>query len=325
MLAVLIGKLCLGLLVLAFSADRFVLGCVTIAQHRHWSPLLVGSVLMGVATTIPEILVSVMALMHGHIGISLGNALGSYITNIGLVLGICALVKPLKINANLFKQELPILTSTLLLTIILLLDRYLGKLDAIILLMVLIGLIVFVIRVFRQEKNQACYAYLQDQTAPMPLIYGLLWFIVGLVALLWSSSILVNSASALASWLGVGDLVIGLTIVAVGTSLPEMVTSIMCVRRGQYDMAFGNVIGSNVLGILAVVALPGLFAPGMIDANIVWRDCTAMLLITILMWVFAYNGGTKQAVISRLEGGVLFLFFLSYLMLVVIQSQPIKA
>ena len=306
-----------SLLILALSADRFVSGAVAISTRMHWSPLLVGTVLVGFATTFPEMLVSFVALTHHHVGLSLGNALGSYIANIGMVLGCTACVRELRINAELFRRELPILTMTLLLAVLLLLDQFLGRLDGVILLLTLTGLLIWIIRSMRRETASSVYADLKvSERTHQPFWRSMGLTVLSLIGLLISAHFLVDAASDIAHFLGVSDLVIGLTIVAVGTSLPELVTSLMCLRHGQDDMAVGNIIGSNIFGILGVVAIPALLAPGQIDSNILWRDCTAMILITLALWVFIYNGMPRQAVIKRWEGMCLLLLFLGYMFVV---------
>jgi len=304
-------KLIVGLVLLAWGADIFVNSAIAIARYKKWSASLVGGVLLGCATTLPEMLVSLFAIIHKNVGLSLGNAVGSYMANIGMVLGGVAIIKPLKVNAALLKRDLPIMTFSVLLLTILLLDYYLGRFDGAVLLFCLACLVFMVYKNPHASVDDSVYHLENISTDFNKSSFFML--VLGFLMLIKSSEIVVNSAAAIANFYQVSDLTIGLTIVAVGTSLPEFVTSLCCALRKEYAMAIGNVFGSNIFGILGVVAIPGLFAPGKVDYLLVWRDCIFMLGITSFLWLLVYRCILSDFFINRLYGVLLVVLFSLYL------------
>ena len=302
--AVLVG---LGLLI--WSADRFVDGASATASHLGMSPMLIGLTIVAFGTSAPEMLVSTMAALDHAPGLAIGNAIGSNIANIALVLGATALVSPMPIKGNLVRLELPILTLATLGAGILLLDYYLDIIDSALLLL---GLVVCLYLFKRYQQD-----HVEDKIQPlanMSLKLGIIWLIVGLVLLALGSRILVGGAIYIATDLGVSKMIIGLTIIAIGTSLPELAASIMSARKGQHGIALGNIIGSNIFNLLGVMAIPALINPVVIEADALWRDYGLMLLLTLFMLALGFKarrGGT----ISRLMGSLLLLIYVMYMLL----------
>ncbi|MEG9499946.1 calcium/sodium antiporter [Mannheimia indoligenes] len=312
-LAAIIG----GLIVLVWSADRFVDGAASAARHFGMTPLLIGIVIIGFGTSAPEMIVSASSALSGSPGIALGNAYGSNITNIALILGLTALIKPLMVNSEVLKKELPILMAVTLLSAYLLYDADVTLLDAIILLTVFAVYMVWTVITAMKSKNDALAIDVDaelESSSEMSLGKSILWLIIGLVLLVVSSQFLVWGAVEVAKFFGVSDLVIGLTIVAVGTSLPELASSIAAARKGEVDLALGNIIGSNLFNTLAVVGIAGAIEPMQAAAEVFSRDIVIMSALTFLLFVFGLNiyrrpeGGR----INRLEGFILFAAYVAY-------------
>ncbi len=180
------------------------------------------------------------------------------------------------------------------------------------------------IKTIRSEKTSKIYSKLEvNSTILHSLQYDLMMFVLSLSGLVLSAHFLIEAAAQLAHYFGVSDLVIGLTVVAIGTSLPELVTSLMCMKHGQDDMALGNVIGSNVLGVLGVIAIPALLSPGPVEFSVIWRDCVAMLFMTLALWVFIYNDISKASMIKRWEGAVLLMLFMIYIGVTIIATPNV--
>jgi cation:H+ antiporter len=303
----------IGLGVLSWSADKFVYGASALAKNFGVSPMMIGLTIVAMGSSAPEIVVSATASFNGNPNTAVGNALGSNITNIALVLGLTALFKPLLVSSTTLKRELPVLLIVTLIAVYFLSDNVLSQIEGV----TLITLFVLVLAVmawlsFRVDKNDPLIAETEDEIPNnVPTKSAIMWVVVGLIMLPLSAHFLVESAVYMARFFGVSDLVIGLTIIALGTSLPELAASIAGVRKGEDDLALGNIIGSNIFNILAVLAMPGLIIPGILDANASTRDSYVMLGLTILLFIFCFNlRGTRQ--INRYEGGVLVLAFLTY-------------
>ncbi|MEJ2130144.1 MAG: calcium/sodium antiporter [Gammaproteobacteria bacterium] len=301
-----------GFVTLVWSADRFVNGSAVTAKNLGMSKLLIGLTVVALGTSVPEILVALAATVAGNPLLAIGNALGSNIANIGLVLGITALVAPLPFAPGVLRSELPWLMGATLAALIVLFDLEVGPWDSVFLL---IGLGLILLRLLREQKKHP--ELIDDSLAELEEIpdvstrLGLFWLLSGLVVLLASAEVLVWAAVAIAETLGVSELIIGLTIVAVGTSLPELAATIGSALKGHPDIAIGNVVGSNILNILAVLAVPGLITTTSLHAAVLWRDYGMMLALTLLLVLFAYGMGSR-ALITKFEGGVLVLSWLGY-------------
>ncbi|MGR9073505.1 MAG: calcium/sodium antiporter [Gammaproteobacteria bacterium] len=302
-----------GLALLIFSADRFVAGTASIARGMGVSPLTIGLTIVGLGTSAPEILVSAISSWTGNAGLAVGNAVGSNIANIGLILGVTALVAPVAVHSKILRRELPVLLLTSVACYLLGFDG-LGMTDAIILFS---GLVVFLWWLVRSalsdRNNDALNTDLEQEFAvSLPLGKSSFFMGMGLLGLLLSSRLVVWSAVNIASSCGVSDLVIGLTIVALGTSLPELATSVMSVLKKENDLAVGNIIGSNMFNLLTVYSLPGLIAPGRLADSVISRDFPVMLAFTGIIFVSGYGFVAKEGSIGRLEGLGLLLFYCGY-------------
>ncbi len=310
------GALLLGFIGLIWSADRFVDGSAAIARNLGVSPLIVGLTIVSLGTSAPEILVSVNAAFSGAGELAIGNALGSNLANVGLVLGVTALFGTLPVQKNVLLHELPILLGVTIVAGWFLSDGRLGRTESAILLGLLLPILWYLVWVKR--KTQAPEALLAGNELPqLSQRAALLRFIVGLAVLVLSARILVWGATALAGYAGVSPLVIGLTVVAVGTSLPELAASVMSAMRGHHDIALGNVIGSNIFNLLAVMSIPSLIHPLNLDANVFYRDYLAMagitllLALTLLMSLRRVQAGHTPG-INRWHGGLFLLCYTFY-------------
>ena len=280
-----------GLVILSWSADRFVYGASALAKNIGISPMMIGLTIVAMGSSAPEIVVSAIASANGNMNTAVGNALGSNITNIALVLGITALVKPLLVSSTTLKRELPALLIISLIAIGFMFDGELKSYEGIILL----GLFIFVLAMMawlslQVDKEDPLVAETADEIPKgVSNTSALIWIGVGLVILPLSAHFLVNSAVEIARYMGISDLVIGLTIIALGTSLPELAASIAGVLKGEDDLALGNIIGSNIFNLLAVLGMPGLIAPGLLDPDVYNRDMYVMLGLTLLLFLFSFD------------------------------------
>jgi cation:H+ antiporter len=302
-----------GLALLVWGADRFVTGAAATARNLGVAPMLIGLTVVGFGTSAPEILVSTMAALGGNPGLAIGNALGSNIANIALILGFTALIAPLQVQSETLRREYPMLLAVSLLALLLMADMALGRLDGLVLVgglvLVLFGMVRIGIRDRDSDPMLAEYAAeIPEHMAPRRALF---WLAVGLAVLLLSSRLLVWGAVNVAGAFGVSDLVIGLTIVAVGTSLPELAAAVAAALKNEHDIAIGNVIGSNMYNLLAVLAVPALIAPGPFEPEALQRDMPVMIALTLALFVMAY-GFRGPGRINRLEGAVLGLTFLAY-------------
>ncbi len=308
--------LIIGLIVLVFSADKFVVGTAAIAKKFGIPPLLIGLTIVGLGTSAPEILVSAIASLQGNTGLAVGNALGSNIANIGLILGITALVSPLAFRSKLLKRELPILMVVSLVCYAMAFDG-LDLIDGILMLLMLAAFLIWLIWSVNKEKqgNAGEDPLEQDVLNEMPEDVSVqkagILFVAGLIGLLLSSRLLVWAAVNIAESFGVSDLVIGLTIVALGTSLPELAASVSSVLKKEDDLAVGNIIGSNMYNLLAVYSLPGIIAPGPVADSVIYRDFPVMLGLTGILFILGL-GLSKSGQINRWEGSGLVLAFCTY-------------
>ncbi|NCA68979.1 MAG: calcium/sodium antiporter [Sphingobacteriia bacterium] len=304
----------IGLALLVWSADRFVDGAAATARHLGMPPLLIGMVIIGFGTSAPEMVVSAFAALQGNPGIALGNAYGSNITNIGLILGLTALISPIAVHSSVVRKELPILIAVTLLAVALLLTGEITRLDAWIFLGVFAVLMAWSIWQGLRQRSDALSGEVTESLdqEQMALSRALFWLLLGLIVLVLSSRVLVWGAVEIALQLGVSDLIIGLTVVAIGTSLPELASAIAAARKGEHDLALGNIIGSNLFNTLVVVGIAGAIQPMVVPPEVIWRDMLVMGLLTLLLFVVSY-GFRGPGRINRLEGLLLLLCYLGYL------------
>jgi len=301
-------------MLLVWSADRFVDGAAATARHFGMPARLVGMVIVGFGTSAPEMMVSALAAYQGSPGIALGNAYGSNIANIALILGITALISPIAVHSQVLRKELPILAAVTALAAWQIWDGQITRLDAWILLAVFAGVMVWMTWQGLRKTEDALDHEVEEELAaePMTSRQALFWTFAGLVLLLLSSRILVWGAVEIAHGLGVSDIIIGLTIVAVGTSLPELASCIVAARKGEHDLALGNIIGSNLFNTLAVVGIAGAIHPLSVGPEVFTRDIMTMSVLTLSLFVLGRGFGGRPGRISRIDGTLLILAYVTY-------------
>jgi cation:H+ antiporter len=303
-----------GFALLIWGADRFVTGASATARNLGVSPLIIGLTIVGFGTSAPEMLVSGIAAYTGNPGMGVGNAIGSNITNIGLVLGITALVTPLTVHSDTLKREFPTLIIIMVITYLLLADGVLGFIDGVVLLSGMVFVIGWAVYLGISKKDDDPLIMEYDEEIPkeMSTTIALFWLFAGIIILLVSSRILVWGAVDIAKFFGVSDLIIGLTVIAIGTSLPELAASVMSALKGEHDLAIGNILGSNMFNMLAVLGIPGIIMPHQFEADVLSRDFPVMTILTILLLIFAF-GMRGHGKVNRIEGGVLLIGYISYM------------
>lgn len=313
-----------GLALLVWSAGRFVDGSAAAARHFKIPPLLIGMLIVGFGTSAPEMSVSAISASQGNPDIALGNVFGSNITNIALILGIASLISPIAVHSRVLRKELPILSAVTAIAAFLFSDGLFDRQDALVLL------VMFVILTGWSlwegiSKSGVDFAEEMEQELEqhqMPLKKSLFLIAIGLVLLLASSRMLVWGAVGIAGELGVSNLVVGLTVVAVGTSLPELASSVVAARKGEHDIALGNVLGSNLFNILAVAGIAGSIHPAEIEPVIFSRDIMVMSLLTLSLFVIGYGfRGAGTGRINRIEGGLLLGSYVAYTVYLVMTTM----
>ena len=303
-----------GLIALVWSADRFVGGASGLALRLGMTPMTVGLTLVALGTSAPEILVSATAALTGSSDLAIGNALGSNIANIGLVLGVTLLICPILLHRDTLRQDMPACLLVALLAGGLMYDGHLSRLDGAILIGALLALVALMWRFRRGQTAAEGDIPEHGSTAGADI-----WlFISGLLVLLLSARLLVWGAVELARGLGVSETIIGLTLVAAGTSLPELAASVAAALRKHADLAIGNVVGSNVMNLVTVLPVPALVAPGVIEPALVNRDYPVMLGITVLLMLAMLLA--RRRIMGRLTGAVLLAVYCSYLGMLAVQS-----
>lgn len=307
----------IGLAILVWSADVFIDGAVALAEKLNVPSFLIGVVILGLGTSAPEMVVSALAALEGSPELALGNAYGSNIINIALVLGATVLISPIIIRKGIIKRDLPILVIITALAAWQLRDGTLDKADGIVLIVMLVAVlgiqIVLSLREGNEDKSQVAGDKAEASAAAEPTVLrGIGSLVLGMLMLVISSRAIVWGAVELATLWGLSELVIGLTIVAVGTSLPELVASLSAARKGEHDMALGNIIGSNVFNTLGVVGLAALIAPIAANPIILSRDILAMSLLTLLLVALCTFAYVSKRQFGRTSGATLILFFVGY-------------
>ncbi|HIF9313844.1 TPA: calcium/sodium antiporter [Photobacterium damselae] len=304
--------LCVGLALLVWSADRLVFGSAALARNMGVAPLVIGMTILAMGSSAPEMMVSATAALAGKTDTAVGNVLGSNIANIALILGVTAMLKPLAIGSTIIRRELPLMLVVTLIAGALLWDNYLGFAEGVLLLVLFVLFLLAMLYISKKAKQEGD-VMVDEQESEIPQnvsnTASFIWIIVGLALLLYSSDMVVESAVTIAKYYGMSDLVIGLTIIAVGTSLPELAASVASVLKGEDDMAVGNIIGSNVFNILAVMGIPGILNPSAISPLAMGRDFYVMLGVSVLLLIMALG---KNRRINRIEGGILLICFIAY-------------
>lgn len=304
--------LCIGLALLVWSADRLVFGAAALAKNLGVTPLVIGMTILAMGSSAPEMMVSATAALAGKTDTAVGNVLGSNIANIALILGLTALLKPLAISSGIIRRELPLMMAVTLIAGALLWDSHLGFIEGVLLIVLFVAFLLAMLKISRNAKDSGDpLADEQESEIPEGVSNkaALVWVAIGLVLLPYAANMLVDSAVTIAKYFGMSDLVIGLTIIAIGTSLPELAASVASIYKGEDDMAVGNIIGSNVFNILAVMGIPGLLNPSVLSPLAMGRDYYVMLAVSVLLILMALG---KRRRINRVEGGMLVLCFIAY-------------
>ena len=315
-----------GLAVLVWSADKFVDGAVGVAEFCGMSTLLIGMVVVGFGTSAPELTVSAISASQGNPELALGNAYGSNIANIALILGATALISPILMQRSVLRGDLPILLAVSVLSIILVWDGSVARWNGFLLLIVFTAAMAYSIRrelkKVKLEKSESLSGN-DDSAEPKKVSLGksVFWLVLGLVLLVVSSRALVWGAVEIARTLGVSDLLIGLTIVAIGTSLPELASSIAAARKGENDLALGNIIGSNLFNTLAVVGLAAIVSPmDAIEKAVAYRDMPLMIALTVALIVLGIRR-KGDGRLNRIAGAILLAVYVGYLALLIVQAK----
>ncbi len=303
-----------GFAALVWGAGRFVIGAANTAFNLGVSPLVIGLTVVGLGTSAPEILVAAMSSLEDKPGLAIGNAIGSNIANIALILGSTALIQPIFVKSGIVSRELPLLMIVTFAMTLLLWDQSLSRLDGVLLLGGLVVVMMWIVRHAMHEPDVAVESELDismSHRMSTSKALGLLFFGIGVLII--SSKVLVWGAVDLAKFFGVSDLVIGLTIVAIGTSLPELAASIASALKKHHELVLGNIIGSNIFNSLGVMAVPGLIAPSMLEGDVLSRDVPIMVLLTLALFATAYSFSEYRGRINRIEGGILLTTYIAYM------------
>ena len=269
-----------GLILLILSSDKFIEHAALVAEKLNVSPIIIGVTLVALGTSAPEMVVSAIAALDNAPGIAIGNVIGSNIANIGLVFGATLLLAAIPISSSLAKKEVPLFLAITILAGVLMFDGSLSVIDGVLLIIAFLITLFILLRNSSEMEEELVSDLPEDDGGS--ITKSLIIAALGLAVLIGSSKLLVWGAIGIASALGVSDLVIGLTIVAIGTSLPELAASITSVKKGHHDIAIGNVLGSNIFNLATVLPLPALLAPGMIESTIMSRDYWWMLGLSIV-------------------------------------------
>ena len=310
-----------GLVLLTWGADRFVHGAASAARNFGIAPLLIGLTVVAFATSAPEILVSVVAATQKEPGLAIGNALGSNIVNVGLVLGITAMIRPIKLESATLRREMSALLAVSLLTVSLFLDSYLSRIDGVVMLTGLVIVMVWLVRLgIRSSVNDPIK---RDFEAEIPtdvsMSMALVWLAIGLCALLLGADLLVDGAIGVAKLLGVSEVVIGILVVALGTSLPELAVSLASALKGEYGLAIGNIVGSNIFNLLAVIGVAAAIEPAALAPTVLSLHVFVMVAFTLVLFAMTYDYDGKTD-LSRTEGSALLAALIAYYAYVALQN-----
>lgn len=322
-----VGILLVSLVVLVWSADKFVLGASSLARNSGVSPMIIGLTIVAMGSSAPEMMVAAAASFQGNPDTAIGNAIGSNITNIALVLGFTVLIKPLVVSSSTIKQELPLLLILTVLTYWVLSDNFFSFSEGIALMasfFVFIAVLLF--KALKQSKNSTVTDPMlleaeQELPEATSTAMAIFWLIAGISLLVLSANFLVESAIFIAKAYGISDLVIGLTIIAIGTSLPELAASIASILKKEDDLAMGNIVGSNIFNILAVLPFAGIIAPGAINADASFRDAPVMIAITGLLFILCFSRKSGTFRLTRAKGALLLICFIAYQVLLFNQTS----
>lgn len=302
-----------GFIGLVWSAERFIEGSAAIANNAGVPKLLIGLTIVAFGTSAPEVVVSISSSLRDAGELAIGNAIGSNLANIGLVLGITALIAPLPIKSHIMKQEVPIMLGIMAIAGWFFFDGKLMRHEGIILVSLILPLLFWLAYSKKQHPEE------EEDIQTMKTWIAAMWFLIGLSLLIVSAEILVWGATSIALDLGISPLIIGLTIVAIGTSLPELAASVISALRGHHDIAIGNIIGSNIFNLLLVAGIPGIISPLALGDEVFHRDYLSMIGITLILCVLMLRGFIwgKSAAIGRISGFLLLALYTGYYALLI--------
>lgn len=314
--------LVIGLILLVYGADRLVFSAAILSRSLGIPPLIIGMTVVGIGTSLPEMIVAFSAATHGQMDIAVGTAIGSNITNILLISGGAALLHPLTVHSNLVRRELPLMLLVTLLCGIVLFDNNLSRHDGIALIFIAAAWLLFIIKIARKAERENNDSLTREQLAELPRddagnTVAFLWLAVALIILPMSTRMVIDNATVIADFFGISELVIGLTIISVGTSLPELATVIAGALKGEDDIAIGNLIGSNIYNIAIVLGVPALIHPGDIDMHAFARDYWVMLGVSALFTLICLQRSRR---IGRIAGALLLSGFIAWV--AVLYWQP---
>lgn len=316
--------LIIGLLLVVYGADRLVFAASILCRSFGVPPLLIGLIVVSIGTSLPELLVASSAALNGQLNLAVGTALGSNITNILLILGLAALLHPFTVNSDILRRELPLMLVVSGVIGWLLFDNQLSRIDGVILIAVAVAYLLFTIKIARLAGNEGADNLTREQLAELPREgsrpVAFLWLAVALIIMPMATRMVIDNASVLAHYFGVSELVIGLTIIAVGTSLPELATTIAGARKGEDDIAIGNIIGSNIFNIVLVLGIPALIAPGEIDPHAFARDYWVMLVVSAIFAVLCWR---KSRSIGKAAGALLTCSFFVWIVMLWFIASPV--
>ncbi|PHM71380.1 calcium/sodium antiporter [Xenorhabdus kozodoii] len=310
-----------GLILLVYGSDRLVYGAAVFARTMKIPPFIVGLVIMGIGTSLPELMVSVTAMLDGQPDMAVGNAIGSNITNLLLITGAAACIRPIRVKSEILRQEVPLMLAITLFAGYLLSNGYLSRLDGILLVLSALFFISLMIKMTALSQHNGVDSYTQERNAELPVEgnngIALLWVVLGLIILPISTRMVIDNATVIARIYGISELVIGLTILAVGTSLPELATAIAAAIKGENDMAMGNIIGSNVFNVTLVLGVPAMLSPSVFSPQAFSRDFWVMVAASVLFTVFCL--GRKHR-LNRLNGILLLGCFIAYFVVLFVSN-----
>ncbi|MCA4824997.1 calcium/sodium antiporter [Serratia rhizosphaerae] len=305
-----------GLFLLVYGADRLVYGAAVISRSLGMPPLIIGMTIVSIGTSLPELFVSVTAALNGQSDMAVGNVLGSNITNILLILGVAAVIHPLAVRSEILRRELPLMLAVTVLCGLVLMNSQLSRLDGALLLVAAAGFITLMLKIARLAQREGNDSLTREQMAELPqsgsATVATLWLVLAFIILPLASRMVVDNATVIAHYFGMSELAVGLTMIAVGTSLPELATSIAGALKGEGDMAIGNIIGSNIFNMAIVLGVPALLSPSRLDPAAFQRDYWVMLAAIIALSALCI--GRKHR-IGHLAGALLLCGFIAYLAL----------
>lgn len=308
------GYLVVGLILLIFAADKFILGAAALAKHLGVSTMLVGLIVVGFGTSAPEMVVSAIASFKGNSGLAMGNAIGSNITNIALVLGVGLLITPMQVKSKVIKREMPILLMVCLLALFLLLDLSLTFIDGIILLVSMLGVTLLLGFLGMSESKDSYSDEIESEyDLSIKMSHAVLFLLFGVIVLPLASQLMVIGATDIAQYFGVSDLVIGLTIVALGTSLPELAAIIASAAKKEHDLAIGNIVGSNIFNLLGVIGISGVINDYDFSRRFLMFDYLYMVILTVFLFIVSIYFVLKDRFVSRVIGVILVLLYTAYM------------